>query len=408
MRPSIAAIALLALAACRGDPEDRFFYLGTVTDGARAPLAGVEVTLSRSTSTHCAAIVGEAAYIDFESGWAPLFATQTDEQGAFLFEPMRFQVQGATGGPRCLKLNVAHGGADAEVQFYAIERDLSIPPVILMTEVSASVDATENDWVLGRPEVLPVPEVNPPGTEYDPREGSLPQAYYDWTITAGDDLLHLARVKADPVSVPRAIVEDFASPQARLELLRADFSSGDAINGGVGNPFYSLSRSAPVALEGGAPVALSRGATCGVNGEPLSAECVSTDGSLEPIHYPAPSPPGGGPIPPIEGSLYVVDLGESKVPDAFVVRNLHVGGVGALELEGSVDGEVWTKLGEISKPYAEYEYGKAYHYELRQQGLFGVYPLEPSEGIRYFRIRGEEGDRIYGIGELSLVAGSAG
>jgi hypothetical protein len=348
---------LLFLASCAGEPDDLFFYYGTVQNGAGQALAQRSVALNRTTGDACYPSLRDPAWFPGQMVYEPYATFVTTEEGEFLLEVMRYQVQtsGLTGNGRCFQAFVDGEGSAArtEALFYGVAQDQEFPPMLVWEDAQLQTQASASGWTLTRPE-LPLPVKNPPGEQMPSAGGpsDFDRRYYQWRLASAGERFWVTR--ADPVAItlPAEVLEDFPTPTAGLELLSESQVQGSLLGGG--GILVQRSRTEAQALTRPGLIPVSRGAACTLNGS-TDPGCRATDGSptlvnLQAVIYDERGSPG----PTFTGVIAELVLSRPVVARTLVLRDVTIG-AGAvpqdglvLRVEGSADGVTYRNLGELA------------------------------------------------------------
>lgn len=404
MRAFALVVALVVL-GCRGNPEDLFFYLGEVRDGAGNPLSDVQIDVGRTLNGRCTPTVGDSAFIEQQAPFEAYSSTRSDGSGRFLIELMRFELETPTREVRCFRVSAEKGGATAELRFYGVAADQDLPALLLVGADELGVETSAAGWSARRPEPLPIAEENVPGTVYDETTAYRPdQVYYDWSVDSSAGRVWLQRATAAPLEIPTELLEDFSAPTVSLEIVSYVVRQGNPLTGVSSSSYIGLARSAPRPLGSTGVAAVSRGKPCTLNAAAVSP-CPATDATLKGSYLQSQLVPGQPP-PPTNGDLFTVDLGEVATPNTLILRDAMIGGGVPLAIEVSADGTTWTKAAEIPPRYSMDEDPTVYRYsELRYEGVYESHRLDAPGGFRHLRIVGHEHDRVSLVGDISLVNG---
>lgn len=408
LRLLLSSSVALLLTACRPDPEDLFFIIGEVTDpAAGAPVPGQRVLLERSKDPNCFyAAQRQTPYaLAGEDEQTALFSTlaevNTDAEGRYLLELMRFQAAAADGRPYCLRTrlpDVPSGGL-GQVQFYAGFNDLE-PPALYRWTPGLAPSLEGGQLTIVRP-ALPLPPTEPvdPSTQVDP---DYTMRSYEWEIRAADrQPVWREEAKGDLV-LPTGALEDFNEPQVSFQLLALTTIYSGSFPLTFADSFFGRQRSASFPLGAGPGAPPSRGAGCATNLGPLSP-CPLTDGSLD-LHPMIPQQ-GSPDSPALVVTELQLTLDAPRTLRTALIRDLFYGGSNAPAaiIEGSVDGSSWVELGRASQWTGGEGLYPAYP-QLAGSGWYQSIPLNPDAGaFAQVRLRVDSDAVITGIRELSLL-----
>jgi hypothetical protein len=401
---SLAGVALLL--ACRGQPEDLFFWVGEVRDSVGAPQPGHPISLLRSRERDCHVVLGNPYSPRYPNPTMdPYRDTVSDESGRFLFELMRFEIDlTVTYGSRCFEVRASSGEASTSLHFQATARDLPLRPVVLWADGAPSVVEDEASVTLTRPPSFPLGGELRPGMLYDWRE-VVPtepiERYADWVVENEAGLVWREVATEVPLTLPRYVLEDFAPAETWLELLERSYPFPENLATGNAGGMFALQASGPRrGLSPGSSVPVSRGAQCRINGLPVS-RCPATDGAIDLVQL----SDGQGGIAGVPDGTVVFEL---ELPEPAEVGTIVLRDVGLswrrdpLRIEVSADQLEWTVAAELPaepRALADYEIVARPVYET---GLFVALPLNVSGPIRYLRLRGGEFLELVSVREISL------
>lgn len=332
---TLAAVFL----ACPGEPEDPFFYSGTVYDETGSPLASATVRMGVSGRDRpCYGFDG-----DVPAEW--VHSAETDVDGRYTLRAMRYQVENPAQAPRCLFIEATR--ADAGVTSFstqALATDTLVPPLHVWTVQDSEVSVVDAE-VRARPGSLPAFWATDTGPS---------SSYYarGWAIRAAGDreVLWSTSVDGGELRFPTDLVESTSGGDLALESSHYGMLKDRLIGAGygirIGSPSFHL---AP----GRTPV--SRGGRC-VLGEATFEPCPSTDGQFEDdesLHFEALD---RFEAPPPKEFVIEFPAGEAQV-DRIVIRgHLPRTEDQSAVLEGRTTDGTWVFLLAVPKPATYHRY----------------------------------------------------
>jgi hypothetical protein len=341
-RASLLALSLLATGCGTLYPEDPLFVYGRTLRADGTPLAGTTLMFERKR-----AYDGPTPTVPtFE----PFREVTTERDGSYTLEllvkEISTQARDYSFSPHAFRLHrQEEDGSETWVGFSLHGGDVELPTLHpWRADLHTTPTADGVMLALGSP--LPSLEVPPSATTHDwtviETDGSQhiepnPSPPSLWLeLRSGDGLLwwNPNPKEAETLAVSRAILEDFAAPVARTSV----FIDGDWIFKPLVSlndsylSFYVEWASASVVLPSGALVPVSRGAAC----EPFVDTCPLTDGKLETVKS----------VPLNE--LRVRLPAPKKLRQAVVRGFASAGHTEAVVVEGSLDGQEWTVLGQAT------------------------------------------------------------
>ena len=404
--PTLLMAAFLA-AACRGDPEDLFFIVGTAADPIGGEvLKGQKIQLERDKTEFCGGVMQRDSPTSAAgvTDYLPFLDATADEQGRYLFEVMRFQVAAANGRPYCLRAGLADDGSggEADVVFAATYSDLQPPPLFRWNPPLSAAGA-DGGIAVALP-ALPI-AASPPGSTLEPADGGTDAELdaYEWTVSDSSGRPVWREEAKGELAVPPEALEDFPGPGAMVAFLsRAVRRYGGPLIGSTEN-YQRTIASAPVPIAQGSFVPLSRGEACATDLGPISP-CTLTDGDLALIAFPQPTRPNRN-SPPVGGvTAAMVTLGAPAKVGRLVVRDLfgQARTPVVLVVEGSADGATWIELGrkEID---ATVDGVVTPYWRIGPGGFYEVVDLDRSLGpVAQVRLRFDGLGFIEGLREISV------
>ncbi|QSQ18887.1 hypothetical protein JY651_26390 [Pyxidicoccus parkwayensis] len=428
MRHPFQTLGLLVLvcAGCDRLQEDPIFAYGLAQQRDGAPLAGATLSYERAKVEKRPNNGGSPR--DYPHPMFTLYGTTTTEGTGDYFLEMRYgDVQavdpsypGATIPYRYRVSLLEEDGAGTFVSF-VFQDDVELP---LLKTWDARLTATPgpDGFVVSFAEAPPTPEVpvtgelanvTTPENAVVPGPPSVPDPVL--ILTSGGQPLFRAWGATSPWTVSPYVLEDFASPELQLRALSIGewtFFPTGALHSTL--DFRQEWRTGVLPLPAGNLRPISRGIPCEPAPEP-GGPCPWTDGRLEPVPVKTP----------LEVPWLILTLPEPTRLRHAVVRGMGGSYLYYFILEGSLDGEQWSRMALAPllmsedpvdwgrQPFTDQTQwdspfdGGLTRYDSR---LFGESALEDVGPVRYVRLTGTSyadgnngvGRFIYQLAEVSL------
>jgi hypothetical protein len=351
-------IAALCGFGCAGDPEDPFFLYGRVQDATARSLSRAPITLSRGEGEICSyRLFREALWPRFfeQPDFEPFRQTETDEDGRFLFQLLRYELTPSPYHPFnpttfCYRVDVEAGqdGAHTSVWTGMYNRDVFLERVFRWDEGVISLEPTAGGHLLSAP-----PGPLPRSDTIEPFSRDI--VAYEWELTAAGKPLWRSEQTASPFLVDGPVREDFAEVKAHAIMLSFLVSHDVARAApeledffGSGGVYVEHATGSTVVLPGIASrVPVSRGASCSIGGTRLDP-CAATDGKLDLVKFTFPD--AKTPEEAVNNAL-VVELSAPARPSLAILRGVPTPPIdGSITLEGSADGLTWFPLASLQFP----------------------------------------------------------
>jgi hypothetical protein len=334
--------------------------------------------------------------------WELLRETAADEEGRFLFQLLRHEIDGAPAA-HCYRADVESGRSGAETSVWwtmGITRDVYLDRVHRWDEGEISIIRTVDGHSLWAPPgPMPASEADSGSTGHLFSEDDA--VAYEWELTALGQPLWRAEKAGEPFVADEFLLEDFdvaAHANMLSYLAPPELQILTNLDG-----YFELAAGPSVPIPVETPrVPVSRGAVCSA-GPKRFDPCTATDGKLDLAVFDLSVQVGSVFI----ATALVLELPTAARPSLVIFRDLQTQSSPHLTIEGSADGEIWSPLGSFRQSFqgdmvSAYEFMTAQMTIQARQGRSGYFRMEltpPTEPIKQIRLRNEA---VFAVREISF------